>query len=66
VPYGMPFSAVLGCLGLCPFGWLTYSLVGGRVGVLGVLSFGRWCLLALCGAFGESEMIEFLRTKKGL
>jgi hypothetical protein len=65
-PYGMLFSAALGCLGLCLFGWLIYSLAGGRVDALGVLSCGRWCLLAFCGVCGGSEMIEILRTKKGL
>jgi hypothetical protein len=36
--YEMPFLAALGCLGLCHFEWLTYSLASGRVGVLGMLS----------------------------
>jgi len=30
----------------------------------GVLSCGRWSLVALCGAYGGNAMIGNLRTKK--
>jgi hypothetical protein len=63
-PYGLPSSVDLGCLGLCLFGWSTYSLVGGRAGALVTLSFGRWCLLASCGAYGGSGTTERSRIKK--
>jgi len=65
-PYGMLFSAALGCLGLCLIGWLIYSLAGGRADTLRVLLFGRWCILAFCGAYeGGNKIIEISRTKKG-
>jgi hypothetical protein len=64
--YGMPSSAASVCLGLCLFGWLIYSLAGGWVVTIGVLLCGRWFPLAFCGACGGSEMIETLRTKKGI
>jgi hypothetical protein len=30
----------------------------------GVLSCGRWSLVALCGAYGGNAMIDSLRTKE--
>ena len=50
VLYGMPFSVILGCLGLCLIArqiWLH-----GREVVLGVLWCGRWSLFVLCGVCG--------------
>jgi hypothetical protein len=46
VPYGMLSLVALGCPRLC--------LVGGGCS-LRVLLCGRWCPLALCGAFGKNE-----------
>jgi len=40
VPYGMLSSAALGCLGLCLIGWLIYSLAGGQMDAVRVLSCG--------------------------
>jgi hypothetical protein len=56
-PYGVLFSVALGCLGLCLFGLSIYSVVGGRVVALGVLLYGRWFILAFCGACGGNKMI---------
>jgi hypothetical protein len=64
-PYGMLFSVISDCLGLCLFGWLIYSLAGRWAVALGVLLYVRWFLLAFCSACGGNEMIETLRTKKG-
>jgi len=41
VPYGMLFSAVLGCLGFCLIGWLIYLLAGRQANALEVLLCGR-------------------------
>jgi hypothetical protein len=59
-PYGMLFSAVLGCLRLCLIRWLIYSLSGGWVDALEVLLCGRWYVLAFCGACGGNKMIFVL------
>jgi hypothetical protein len=64
-PYELPSSIVLGCLGLCPFGWSTYSLAVGRAGIFEMLLFGRLCLLAFCGACGGSRTTKLLRINKG-
>jgi hypothetical protein len=52
-PYGILFSAALGCLG---YVWAD---------ALGVLLCRIWCRIAFCGACGGNGMIETLKTKKG-
>ena len=42
MPCGMPSLAGLGCARLCLARLESYSLVGGRGVVRGVLWFGRW------------------------
>ena len=37
---------------------------GGREAVQGVRWFGKWFLVALCGAYGGSVMIDVLKTKR--
>jgi hypothetical protein len=41
VPFGILFLVGLGCIGLCLAGLVSYSVVGGREGALGVRLCGR-------------------------
>jgi hypothetical protein len=63
--FGMLSSVALGCPGLCLIEWLICLHAGRWVIVLGVLSYGKWCLLALCGTCGGNVMTEISRTKRG-
>ena len=42
----------------------NFLLVGRQVVALGVLLWGRWCLLASCGVFGGKEITDVLRTER--
>jgi hypothetical protein len=53
---GLKFLIVLVCLGLCREELLTCLLVGGNLEGRGVLRFGRWCLFASFGVFGERNL----------
>ena len=63
--YGMSFSAILDCIGLCLIGWRICLPVGGQEVVLGVLWCGRWSLFACCGVCGGREMRNVLRILRG-
>jgi hypothetical protein len=53
-------------VGLCLAWSRRFLLAGGRVVEQGALLFGKWFLFVLCGVFGESAMIDVLRTPRGL
>jgi hypothetical protein len=44
----------------------SYLLASGQVVIQGALLFGKWFIYVLCGVFGESVMIDILRTLQGL
>jgi hypothetical protein len=53
-------------LRLC-LAWLkSYLLAGDRVVVQGALLCEKWFIFVLCGVFRGSEMINVLRTLRGL
>jgi hypothetical protein len=63
VACGMPSSHGLACVGLCLTLSRSYWQVGGREVVQGVLLFGKWSIIVLCGVFGGSVTIDVSRTR---
>jgi hypothetical protein len=63
---GLIFLIVLVSLGLCREDFLTCLLVGGNLEGRGVLRFGRWCLFASFGVFGNKEILDVSRIWKGV
>jgi hypothetical protein len=63
--FGMLFSVVLRCLGLCPDGSLICMTVGDPLAGQGVLRCRKWCLRASFSVCGGKRMIETLRTRRG-
>ena len=63
--FGTWFVVSLGSLGLCLGEWWTFFSVGMAVWVVVRLAkFGKWYLIALCGVFGVSIILEFLMGRK--
>ena len=65
-PCGMPSLPGLVIVGLCLARLRSYLLAGGRVVIQGALLCGKWFFFVLCGVFRGSEMIDVLRTLRGL
>jgi hypothetical protein len=63
--FGVPFSAVLGCLGLCLDVSLICMTIGDPLAGQGVLQCQKWCLHASFTVCGGKRMIETLRTRRG-
>jgi hypothetical protein len=62
----MPSLLDLGFVGLCLASSKRLLRVGGRRVVREARLFGKWFLIVFCGAFGGSEIIDVLRTRRGL